>query len=203
MRRRWGVVIFFLIPLPVQAQSVEGEGALSEWVALQAGLYRVVTTYEAQAEAMGRWLRYFERKQMVMHIEKMTGEETEETGGERRATQKAYEAVATEPGLCAGLNEAISSYVNANMEAMTRVTEALVRETSTYGEEERGEFASRLRVTLAGMEGKRRAQEILWYCLYKDKDELGQPRAYSVERTMKAWYRVQESLITSWIGEVD
>lgn len=201
--RRWCILIFFFIPSLVQAQPREGESALSEWVSLQAGLYQVVSAFDAQAEAMGRWLRFFERKQMEAHLEKMTGEEKEETAAERRAIQKAYESVGAEPGLCAGLNEALSAYVNANMEALTRVTEALVQETSGYDEAARAEFASRLRVSLAGMEGKRRAQEIMWFCLYKDKDELGRPREYSVERTMKAWYRIQEPLITSWIGEVD
>ena len=202
MKWRW-CMVFFFIPGVVQARSQEGESALSQWVSLQAGLYQVIATYDGQAEEMGRWLRFFERKQMELQIEKMTGESEEETAASRRAMQKATEAVATEPGLCAGLNASISSYVDAHSEALSRVTEALVQETSTLDEGERAEFASRLRVSLAGIESRVRAQEILWYCLYKDKDELGRPREYSVERTMKAWYRIQEPLITSWIGEVD
>ena len=76
-------------------------------------------------------------------------------------------------------------------------------EAANASDDEKRSISKRLATATAAMANRKRAQEILYLCIYKLKSETGKPRNYSVERTMRIWYRIQLPILDAWLGNVD
>lgn len=48
-----------------------------------------------------------------------------------------------------------------------------------------------------------KAQEILYYCIARNKTLMGVIKPYSLERSMKKWFELQKPLIDAWLGNTD
>ena len=116
---------------------------------------------------------------------------------------EGYAILVQEPTLCAQLDDALSRYIAKNGNALSIAVADLTKKTNAMSEAEKAAEAQKYRVAMAAIPELRRAQEILYLCLYKYKNDNGVPTAYSVEKTMRKWYVIETPLVDAWIGNVD
>lgn len=186
----------------------ETDNALKSWIALQTGLYDVAMQFDEQAAAMQKHLPAFEKYVLERQNDAIrNGENVDKilyTPSNMPAkTQIQFQAVAAEPTLCAKLDAALKNYVATSTPALESTIATLVRTTKDADDEQKRDISKRLAVANAAIANRKRAQEILYLCIYKLKSETGKSRDYSVERTMRQWYRIQLPILDAWLGNVD
>ena len=189
-------------------ESGDAAAALKTWIALQNGLYDVVVRFDEQAAAMQTHLPAFEQYVLERTNEAIRAGENVAKISYQVAkmppkTQLQYNAVAAEPTVCAQLDSALNAYIAAVTPALEATIATLVRTTANASDDEKRSISKRLATATAAMANRKRAQEILYLCIYKLKSETGKPRNYSVERTMRIWYRIQLPILDAWLGNVD
>ena len=198
-------------PTPGHATAPESgdtAAALKTWIALQNGLYDVVVRFDEQAAAMQKHLPAFEQYVLERTNEAIRAGENVAKISYQVAkmppkTQLQYNAVAAEPTVCAQLDTALNAYIAHVTPALEATIDTLVRTTANASDDEKRSISKRLATATAAMANRKRAQEILYLCIYKLKSETGKPRNYSVERTMRIWYRIQLPILDAWLGNVD
>lgn len=173
------------------------------WVRLQTGLYDLVFTFDEQAKRMEKYLPAFEKLQLEKRVAAVKNQGNDDHKRPSLEEQIQFDAVAREPTMCALLDQKLKSYILDNRDALDSVVKAIVQMTATMDERAKADFAKRIAVASAAITTRQRAQQILYLCVYKLKDETGKPRDYSVERTMREWYRSQLPILDAWLGNVD
>lgn len=181
-------------------QALPQNNALDEIVKLQTDLYKVVLTFDAQASIVESEIRKHEEIVIHNHELKMTVKPIVLEDGSTEVPGVSYFRV---PTLCSELDESLKRYIAKNSAALENAVQVLAEETKSMSETEKAEMAQKLRVALAAIPNLRRAEEILYICLYRFKNELGYQPSYMVERTMRTWFTMQEPLLDAWLGDVD
>ena len=194
------------VPIPSSNESSvqnQHSSPLSQLISLQLNLYKVVLTFDERAKKFENAHDHFEtmllqarENQMVRNNDAAAQDPIHNIPG--------YSAVVKEPTLCAELDNALKSYIKKHSQDLTAVVTQLTAETQNYSEQQKAETASFIHSTLksSGID-IRRSEEILYLCLYRYKNELGVPRNYSVEKTLREWFTIQAPLVDLWIGPVD
>ncbi len=181
-------------------QASTKEGALDEIVRLQTDLYKVVLTFGSQAEIVESEIRKHEEIVIHNHELKMTVKPVVLEDGSTEVPGVLYFRV---PTLCSELDESLKRYIAKNSPALESAVQILAEQSKSMSETEKAETAQKIRVALAAIPNLRRAQEILYICLYRFKNELGYQPPFMVERTMRTWFGMQEPLLDAWLGDVD
>ena len=120
----------------------------------------------------------------------------------------AHKTLLAESTLCAELNRAILGFT-AEHESTLRQAAKVVSETMpSMTEAARAELAqayARAFPTDNSTLGvsQRRAQKILYFCVYRVQTPANKPRTYSVERTMRRFNEIQSPLTNAWLGNLD
>lgn len=175
---------------------------LDLWLALQFGLYDVVSAFDEKARNMQESLYRFENRQIQQHLRKILAPDTQPpkpTPGEIRD----FDAVAREPSMCTQLAQSLETYITKNAPKLDAAIQELTTLTQQATDRQKSEIAAHISRQTASRKSIRRAQEILYLCLYKQKDELGLPRKFPVEKQMRAWFRIQLPLLDLWLGDID
>lgn len=186
-----------------QASAPTKQDYINHFVQLQIDLYRVVMTFDARAKQVEKAIRPFEEAELQrMEQQALAGKNAEPIP---RTPEHAarYSLLVSEPTLCKELDESLKRYIEKNTPALEAVVKTFTAETLKMSENEKAETAARVRDTLQAYPDLRRAQEILYLCLYRYKNDAGIPRAYSVEKTMRVWFNIQLPLVDAWLGNVD
>lgn len=194
------------VPVPNSVSVLESGAqgdAMERYVVLQAGLDNVVYAFDEQAAHVKKHTQAFE----VSELKKRESRFLNPDQPPQRMTfteQARYDLLIREPTLCSRLDEAIRQYVSANSLTLDTVVQQLKQQTETMDDAAKQAFAQRLQTALAAARPhKARVESILYQCLYKNKNDLGMPRDYSVEKSMRNWFMIQQPLIDAWIGNVD
>ena len=192
------------------AVAAEPGDALMGMVNLQRDLYRVVMTFDEQARRVEGMLIWYEQARIQNHEKRMSGLVPQPDPDTVQIDPETGEPVFDDglihfktPLLCSELDESLRRYINKNVDQMEKYAKTLAAEAQKLTDGEKAETAERLRVALAAIPELRRAEEILYICLYKYKNDAGVPTTYSVEKTLRSWYMAQEKLVDAWIGNVD
>lgn len=174
---------------------------MGRWLSLQSDLYRVVMTYNEQARQLERVIYKNEESRNVNHEISMTakskGLEPDENGN------YGGEMPIIGSSLCQELDASLQRYIEKNKTELDQVIQNLVKYSSKLSEQEKETVSAGMRTTIAAMPARKRAQEILYLCLYKYKNESGVPTTWSVEKTLRQWHVIQLPLIDVWLGNVD
>ena len=185
---------------PNHADDAEVSNSLAKLISLHRDMYRLIMTFDARAKQVERFQPRYERGQMEKREFQLkypdTPYEPEEVYG-------GYSVLVQEPTMCAQLDETLKRFIAKNGDALSHAVSDLTKQTKTMSDAEKAVEAEKYRVAMAAIPEVRRAQEILYLCLYKYKNENGIPTAYSVEKTMRSWFVIETPLIDAWIGNVD
>ena len=189
-------------PSPNDAANLKQDD-IARFVQLQIDLYRVVMTFDARAKQVEKAIRPFEEAELLrMEQQALAGKDAEQIP---RTPENAarYSLLVSEPTLCKELDESLRRYIEKNTPALEAVVKSFTAETLDMSDAQKAETAARIRTALQAYTVLRRAQEILYLCLYRYKNDVGMPRPYSVEKTMRAWFTIQLPLVDAWLGNVD
>ena len=173
------------------------------WISLNAGLNQTVMRFDEQARDMERHLSAFERTQLKSHLDAARASADGQNPSSPRTPEewRAFNAVAREPSMCTQLARALNAYIQAHTNDLSDVITRLA--ALPADPDSRTAQARAISDALDTVPNQRRTQEILYLCLYKQKNELGQPRPESVEKAMRNWFRIQLPLLDAWLGNVD
>ena len=180
--------------------AAEPDALLREYIRLQADLYRIVMTFHEQAKGVEREIRNHEEIVIRNHALKMTTPAVTLEDGTTGVPGVTYFRV---PSLCAELDASLKRYIDKNTGPLDHAVRELVAKTKQMTEDEKAAMADKIRGLLAEIPNMRRAEEILYLCLYRYKNELGVQPPYQVEKTMRIWFSHQEPLLDAWLGNVD
>ena len=184
----------------LQENPVETGDSLGRIIALNRDLYRLVMTFDAKAKQVERYQPRYERGQLEKREFELTHPDTP---FESEDAGIGYSVLVQEPTLCAQLDEALKRFIAKNGDPLSHAVADLTQKTKEMSEAEKAAEAEKYRVAMAAIPEVRRAQEILYLCLYKYKNENGIPTAYSVEKTMRNWFVIETPLVDAWLGNVD
>ena len=190
---------------PSQEQTAQPSkpSPLSRWVALDAGLYDVALQYDAQIRIAERAERQFEPAYLRNYEHKMLNPES--TDNVYTPSEWGYySTLMHEPTACNQLDKALAHYISKNSAELDATMTQLIAETKDFTEEQKAQMAQTLRTAFAAaVPNKRRAQEILYFCLHRFKNEIGVQKPYSMEKTLKNWFIIEARLLDEWLGPVD
>lgn len=193
--------------LPSAGQPSAGQPSddahIVRWISLNAGLNQTVMRFDEQARDMERHLSAFERTQLKSHLDAARASADGQNPSSPRTPEewRAFNAVAREPSMCTQLARALNTYIQAHTNDLSDVITRLA--ALPADPDSRTAQARAISDALDTVPNQRRTQEILYLCLYKQKNELGQPRPESVEKAMRNWFRIQLPLLDAWLGNVD
>ena len=110
----------------------------------------------------------------------------------------------SESSFCSELDNSLKNYVKKNSAEVQSLVTQLVAETKDIAPQQQAEISKSIHIamTSSGV-NRKRAQEILYICLYRFKNEDGTPKNYSVEKTLREWFTLQAPLVDLWLGPVD
>lgn len=174
--------------------------SLDRLITLQRDMYRLIMTFDAKAKQVERYLQRYERAQLEKREFQL---KYPDTPYESEDANIGYSVLVQEPTLCAQLDEALKRFIAQNGDALSLAVSDLTQKTNSMTEQEKALEAEKYRVAMAAIPEVKRAQEILYLCLYKYKNENGMPIPYSVEKTMRNWFVIQTPLVDAWLGNVD
>lgn len=190
------------VSLPSAGQPSD-DAHIVRWISLNAGLNQTVMRFDEQARDMERHLSAFERTQLKSHLDAARASADGQNPSSPRTPEewRAFNAVAREPSMCTQLARALNAYIQAHTNDLSDVITRLA--ALPADPDSRTAQARAISDALDTVPNQRRTQEILYLCLYKQKNELGQPRPESVEKAMRNWFRIQLPLLDAWLGNVD
>ena len=186
------------LPAPEPAQDY-----VSQFVQLQTDMYRIVMTFDARAKQVEKNIIPFEEAELQRQEQQALAGKNAAPIPRSPENAARYSILVSEPTLCKELDESLKRYIDKNTPALEAVVKSFTAETLKMSESQKAETAARVRETLHAYPDLRRAQEILYLCLYRYKNDVGMPRPYSVEKTMRAWFNLQLPLVDAWLGNVD
>ncbi len=184
------------------------QSALKTWIRLQSGLYGIVIRFDAQAAEMEKHLPAFEKYCRDRRAEDIRNGLNPDKFNFAAANlppkiRDSFNAVEREPTMCKNLDDALKTYIAQTEQALSAVVRTLARSAQKADDAQKADIARRLADASEAMTDRNRAREILYLCIYKLKSESGKPRSYSVEKTMRQWYRIQLPVLDAWLGNVD
>ena len=188
-------------PEAQDGQPLQNNDSLSNWIKLQADLYKIVLTFDEKAKLLERNLYHNEQVRLMneeIRFKAQTAHRKPNDNGSYDGMEQVYGSM-----LCSELNDTLNRYIDKNTAALDAVVKKIVAETEPMNESEREAYSQRIQVAMAAVPNLRRAQEILYLCLYKYKTEAGVPAAWSVEKTLRKWNAVQVPILDTWLGNVD
>lgn len=176
---------------------------VAQFVQLQTDMYRIVMTFDARAKHVEKAIIPFEAAELQRQEQQALAGKNADPIPRSPENAARYSILVSEPTLCKELDESLRRYIDKNTPELEAVVKSFTAETLKMSETQKAETAARVRETLHAYPDLRRAQEILYLCLYRYKNDVGQPRPYSVEKTMRAWFNIQLPLVDAWLGNVD
>lgn len=198
--------IFVPFEKPTEAQEMNqvvssASDDVEKWIELQSGLYKIVKTFDEQARQLERVMLSNDEARVNNHLieiqAKSSGIEADEYG------KYGGESPIISSSLCQEMDASLDRYISKKTPELDVVVQSLTNKTKSMSDAEKAEFAKRLNMLIAGIPELRRAEEILYLCLYKYKNEAGFPTTWSVDKTLRKWFAVQQPLLDAWIGNVD
>ena len=192
------------MPMGDSAQTTEtvvGTGdSLGKLISLHRDLYRLIVTFDAKAKQVERYQERYERGQLEKREFQL---KHPNTPYESEDTNVGYSVLVAEPSLCAQIDESLKRFIAKNGDALSHAVSDLTKKTKAMNDAEKAVEAEKYRVAMAAIPESKRAQEILYLCLYKYKNANGIPTAYSVEKTLRQWFVIETPLVDAWLGNVD
>lgn len=192
-------------PEPVEQAVVSQDAALQVLCTTTAKLYALASKYAPQVEEQNK---YRERQERVT-IEIEQARKIDPAGEKPRqaAPNEDYHAAVftKEPTVCAELNRALEQFILTNEGAIQTAVKKLVERAASMNENEKQLFASKLAECTNSARHPTMAtgQKVLYACIYRTKNIRNVPLSYSVEKTMRRLFGMQESLLDAWLGDVD
>ena len=196
-----------LVPVPTEENDQPNERNQSDpvmrLIALQNGLYDVVLTYDAAAAQVEKAQPKFEESWLQLqqsHALHPSG---------IPLSQQVYDLpfaalLLKEPTLCARIDQDLKAFIRAHTAETEQLIKRISTDTANFSDEEKASLAKSIRTARAASHtDQRRAQEILYLCLHRYKNEIGVTKPYSIEKTLREWFNIQAPLVDLWLGPVD
>ncbi len=201
-----------LLPMTAHAQIFEGYSepnvessetaqALETICKVQAEVYRTAATY---SDSIAEIDRHRERQERVT-IEIEQQKKVDPEGAKTRMKSNGelyYDSLIREPSACAKLDQQLSTLITQNEAQLKKSVEVLVRNSKNMNDADRADLAAQFRDCTERLKTKE-AQHVLYACVYRQKNTRNVPLSYSVEKTMRKLYMIQEPLLNAWLGNVD
>ncbi len=193
------------VPMPTTESEPQeapvNDDALSNWIKLQADLYKIVLTFDEKAKLLERNILHNEQVRLnndEIRFKALSANRKPNESGNYGGEEQIYSST-----LCSELNDTLNRYIDKNTSALDGVVKKIVAETASMDETQKASYSQRIQVAVAAIPNLRRSQEILYLCLYKYKTEAGVPAAWSLEKTLRKWNAVQVPILDAWLGNVD
>ena len=181
----------------------DNEKALETLCRLHELLYRLPLQYKTQYASLEKHRKLVELDTIRMEQQKKLDPDVEEYP-ERTQTERFYSYQFTqEPTLCAQLDQELNVFISLHEAELQTAVDALVAATPAMNEEQRARVAKKLADCTQTNAATEDARQILYACIYRTKNIRNVPLAYSVEKTMRRLFKIQEPLFDAWLGNVD
>lgn len=198
-----GIFVPADVPQAQEQQQPQQQSALAKWVSLDAGLYDVVLQYDDTVRIGERAERRFEPAFLRDYEDKMRHPDRD-YNVYTPSEWGYYNTLIHEPTACNQLDKALAQYIAKNSSQLSHTITQLINETKDYSEEQKIQTAAKLQTAFAAAApNKKRAQEILYFCLHRFKNEIGVQKPYSIEKTLRNWFNIEAKLLDVWLGPVD
>ncbi len=170
-----------------------------------AKLYSIAAQYESEIDEQNKYRDKQERVTVEIEQHKKIDPKGEHP---RQPTpnEPYYTAMFTrEPTICAKLNTELDQFITASEGELRHAVDDLVSQAATMGDAEKQQMAKKLAdCTDPDRHPTMRAgKKVLYSCIYRTKNIRNVPLPYSVEKTMRRLYTIQEPLLDAWLGNVD
>ncbi|MCL2326155.1 MAG: hypothetical protein FWC40_06650, partial [Proteobacteria bacterium] len=167
--------------------------------------YALVASYWNRYRANADALPGFEREWLLEEVNARLAGEPSPRPSLQSGAQKTLLA---EPTLCAELNKAILGFTAEHESTLRQAAKAVNETMPGMDETARAElaraYASAFPTDNSALGvSQRRAQKILYFCIYRTQTPANKPRTYSVERTMRRFNEIQAPLTNAWLGNLD
>lgn len=217
-QRIFSFFFFFFLPLTAHAQILETLTASPETeVAAQvdeqlnvlctttAQIYALASKYASQIDEQNRHRDKQERVTTAIEQHRKLDPKGEQPR-QPTTNEPYYTAMFTrEPTVCALLNGELEQYITEHETSLKHAVSMLVLQTQKMNEAEKQAYADKLKVCLDPERHPtfRVGKKVLYACIYRTKNIRNVPLTYSVEKTMRRLFTIQEPLLDAWLGNVD
>lgn len=172
--------------------------ALSTYIQLQKDFYANLTCFEERAETVLSYLREFESLQIVK--KQISFETPEVEWKETPDWVRIKNIVTAEPTVCAEVDQAIASFIDANAPVLRSVVNTLIEQTKRLDETQKMAFAQTIRDAFRDVPEMNKIRQLMAMCVYKQRNEAGGIVNYSVEKKWRTWYHIQKPLLDAWLS---
>ena len=198
-------IIFLTIPAVSAAQSPEPATA---GVETMQGLETICRTHAALYEAIGKYgpsideidRRRERQERITIEIEQQA--KLDPDGAKKRvkpAEASSFDALGSP---CAALNKELEGFISQHEAELRRAVSVLTTATASMDEAERADLASKFEDCVSRFNTKA-SQKVIYACVYRQTDIRNVPLPYSVEKTLRRLFTIEEPLIDAWLGNVD
>lgn len=184
------------------APAPNADEALKTLCQLHASLYQMPTKYYVQWQSLEKHREAAELDTVRMEQQKKLDPDATDYPG-RSSNDRFYSAQFTqEPSMCAQLDAELNKFITQHEAEYKSTVTALIKATNAFTDEQKADFAKRLTACTIPTDanGYRKAHQVLYACIYRIKNIKNVPLSYSVEKTMRRLYVLQEPLLTAWLG---
>lgn len=196
--------IFIPVNPTEQTQETQNTSPLSRLIALQSELYEIVLSYDPTAKQVEKFLPAFEEGWLQIQQNHAMNPSSDVPLITQAYNLPNASLLLKEPTLCARIDADLKDFVRSHAQEVQHLVKQISADTSKLSDEQKNSLAQSIHTAKAASKTDyRRAQEILYLCLYKYKNDIGASRSYSVEKTLREWFNLQAPLIDLWIGPVD
>jgi len=168
---------------------------------VQAEVYQTAASYSANIAEIDRNRERQER--VTIEIEQLKKVDPEAAKTRIKSNGEAYyDSLIREPSACAKIDQQLTTLISQNEAQIKKSVETLVLNTKNLDEADRADFAAKFADCSAKFKTQQ-AQQVIYACVYRQKNTRNVPLSYSVEKTLRKLYTLQEPLLNAWLGNVD
>lgn len=201
-------IIFLTIPAISEAQilepavpvseSLETTQALETLCSTQAALYELIGKYGARISEIDR--RRERQERITIEIEQQAKLDPDSAKGRVKTAEEASFDALESP--CAALDKELDAFIVQREGELRRAVSVLTAATESLNEADRADFASKF-ADCSERFNTKESQKVIYACVYRQKNIRNVPLSYSVEKTLRRLFAIQEPLINTWLGNVD
>lgn len=200
-----GQILETLIATPEMEVTAQGDAPMNVLCTTTAQIYALASKYESQIDEQNRHRDKQERVTTAIEQHRKLDPKGEHPR-EPTTNEPYYTAMFTrEPTVCALLNGELEKYITEHEASLKHAVSTLILQTQKMNEAEKQAYADKLKVCLDPDQHPtfRVGKKVLYVCIYRTKNVRNVPLTYSVEKTMRRLFAIQEPLLDAWLGNVD
>ena len=179
----------------------EPQDAIRTLCTVSENLYKIPAAQISTVRNMEKYRNRQERLTIQIEQQKKLGQNPEINP----ADNGGAELFLKEPTVCKTLDESLKAYIAAHEQEVTAAVKQLLAQTATMTDEDKAAAAKRFAACLNPNAKPfiRDAQQVLYVCVYRQKNIRNVMLNYSVEKTMRQFQQLQAPLVSAWLGNMD